>query len=64
MNAELILTAPEKNMADAVEIFKEILLESDNIIVPAQFENYDNGMSHYLSIGPEIYKKDRRYIKP
>jgi cysteine synthase A len=56
LNAELILTAPEKNVAGAVEKFKEIMIEDDNVFVPDQFENYDNNMSHYLSTGPEIWE--------
>jgi cysteine synthase A len=42
LNAELILTAPEKNVAGAVEKLKEIIIEEDNIFVPDKFENHDN----------------------
>jgi len=56
LNAELILTAPEKNVAGAVEKLKEMMIEDENIFVPDQFENHDNSLSHYLSTGPEIWK--------
>ena len=62
LNAELILTAPEKNMTGAVEKLKEIMIEEDNIFVPDQFENYDNSMSHYLSTGPEIWKNMNGHV--
>ncbi len=56
LNAELILTASEKNVAGAVEKLKKITSENENIFVPDQFKNHDNSMSHYLSTGPEIWK--------
>ena len=62
LNAELILTAPEKNMVGAVEKLKEIMIEDDNIFVPDQFENHDNSMSHYLSTGPEIWKNMNGHV--
>ncbi|MFK5951896.1 MAG: cysteine synthase A [Desulfobacterium sp.] len=62
LNAELILTAPEKNVAGAVEKLKEIMIEDDNIFVPDQFDNHDNSMSHYLSTGPEIWKSMNGHV--
>lgn len=62
LNAELILTAPEKNVAGAVEKLKEIMAGDDNIFVPNQFENYDNSMSHYLSTGPEIWEDMKGHV--
>lgn len=62
LNAELILTPPEKNVAGAVEKLKEIMTEENNIFVPDQFENHDNSMSHYLSTGPEIWKNMNGHV--
>lgn len=62
LNAELILTPPEKNVAGAVEKLKEIMTEEDNIFVPDQFENHDNSMSHYLSTGPEIWENMNGHV--
>jgi cysteine synthase A len=62
LNAELILTAPEKNVAGAVEKLKEIMTEDGNVFVPDQFENHDNSMSHYLSTGPEIWKNMNGHV--
>lgn len=57
LNAELILTPPEKNMTGAVEKLNRIREENDGIFVVDQFKNHDNSRAHYLSTGPEIWKR-------
>lgn len=62
LDAELILTSPEKNVAGAVEVLKRITFENDNVFVPDQFRNHDNSMSHYLFTGPEIWKNMNGHV--
>lgn len=57
LNAKLILTPKEKNVAGAVEKLNEIRKNNENIFVPDQFENNDNTLAHYHSTGPEIWNQ-------
>ncbi len=55
LNAKLILTPAEKNVAGAVEKLNMIRAENENVFIPNQFENHDNSLAHYYSTGPEIW---------
>lgn len=56
LNAELILTPAEKNIAGAVETMNRLQKNSDRVFVVDQFRNQDNSKAHYLSTGPEIWE--------
>lgn len=55
LNAELILTPKEKNVAGAIEKLEEMRRTIPNIFIPDQFRNMDNVDAHYQATGPEIW---------
>ncbi|PIE57996.1 MAG: cysteine synthase A [Desulfobulbus propionicus] len=56
LNAKLILTPKNKNVAGAVEKLEEMRNNSSNIFIPDQFKNKNNIDAHYRTTGPEIWK--------
>ena len=56
LNAELILTPGDKNVAGAVDELNRLRRQNPDLFVPDQFKNKDNTLAHYYSTGPEIWK--------
>ncbi len=54
LGAELVLTAPERGMAGAVEEAERLKKEIDGAIILDQFSNPDNPRAHYESTAVEI----------
>ncbi len=62
LNAELILTPSEKNVAGAIEELTRLRMSQSNLFIPDQFNNYDNSLAHYRSTGPEIWESMRGQV--
>ncbi|WP_458189826.1 PLP-dependent cysteine synthase family protein [Haladaptatus sp. NG-WS-4] len=55
LGAEVINTPTEDDMAGAIERAHQLAEETENAVVPQQFENPLNVEAHYETTGPEIY---------
>lgn len=62
LNAELILTPADKNVAGSLEELNKIKEGNSNIFVVGQFNNSDNSKSHYLTTGPEIWEQLNHHV--
>ena len=62
LNAKLILTPSEKNVAGAIEELEQLRMSQSNLFVPDQFNNHDNSLAHYRSTGPEIWEDMRGQV--
>ncbi len=54
LGAELVLTAPEKGMAGAVEEANRLLQSTKNSFLAGQFDNTANPKAHYFTTAEEI----------
>lgn len=54
LGAEIIHTPTEKGMKGAIDQTEELLQKRPNSYSPRQFENMDNPMTYYETVGPEI----------
>lgn len=54
--AEVVLTPAQEGMAGAVERAERILGETENAIMPKQFENQSNPMAHEKTTADEVWR--------
>lgn len=57
LGATVVNTATEKGMKGAIEKAKELAASLEDAYCPLQFQNPENPLTYYKTLGPEIYKQ-------